>query len=115
MCSPISGQWVPVAAQTPKCRKSIAIMLAATLGAPAVLSDLTGETRAHVKEAYVQVNHPTTKAMDEREEALAVVGAAAENGDHASALTCRDRASRVRRLVRDGGRDRYTEGRLGST
>jgi len=53
-------------------------MLAATLEAPAVLSDLTAETRAHVKEAYVQANHSTTKAMDKREEALAVVGAAAE-------------------------------------
>jgi hypothetical protein len=54
-------------------------MLAAAFEAPAALSGLTAETRVHVEEAYVQANHaPTLKAMDDREEALAVVGAAAE-------------------------------------
>jgi hypothetical protein len=54
-------------------------MLAAALEAPSALSGLTAETRAHVEEVYVQANHePTLKVMDDREEALAVVGAAAE-------------------------------------
>jgi hypothetical protein len=54
-------------------------MLAAALEAPAALSGLTAETRAHVEEAYVQANHARTlNAMDDREEALAVVGAAAQ-------------------------------------
>jgi hypothetical protein len=51
----------------------------AALELPAALSGLTAETRAHVEEAYVQANHARTlNAMDDREEALAVVGAAAE-------------------------------------
>lgn len=54
-------------------------MLAAALEAPAPLSGLTAETRERVEEAYVQANHAKTlKAMEDREEALAVVGAAAE-------------------------------------
>jgi hypothetical protein len=55
------------------------IMFAAALEGPAVLSGLTLETRAHVEQAYVQANHAKTlKAMEDREEALDVVGAAAE-------------------------------------
>jgi len=47
--------------------------------ASAALSGLTAEARAHVEEAHVQANHAQTlKAMDDREEALAVIGAAAE-------------------------------------
>jgi hypothetical protein len=54
-------------------------MLAAALEAPAALSGLTAEMRAHVEQAYVLANHAKTlKAMDDREEALDVVGAAAE-------------------------------------
>jgi hypothetical protein len=54
-------------------------MLAAALEAPAALSGLNAETRAHVAQTYVQATHAQTlKAMDDREEALDVVGAAAE-------------------------------------
>jgi hypothetical protein len=55
------------------------IMLAAALELPPALSGLTVETRAHVEEAYTRATHAQTlRAMDDREEALDVVGAAAE-------------------------------------
>jgi hypothetical protein len=55
------------------------IMLVAALEAPAVLSGLTAETRAHVEEAYVQAKHAKTlRVMDDREEALTVVDVAAQ-------------------------------------
>jgi hypothetical protein len=54
-------------------------MLAAALEAPAELSGLTPESRVHVEQAFVEAHHAQTlKAMDDREEALDVVGAAAE-------------------------------------
>jgi hypothetical protein len=54
-------------------------MLAAALEGPPALSGLTAETRAHVEGAYVQANHSQAlKAIEDREEAVAVVGAAAE-------------------------------------
>lgn len=54
-------------------------MLAAALEAPAALSGLTAETRAHVQEAYMVANHERTlKAMEDREEALTVVDVAAQ-------------------------------------
>jgi len=61
----------------------------------------------------VQANHAQTlKAMDDREEALAVVGAAAE-GRHGDPLKCRLRASRLRQLVRDRWRGRDGARRIG--
>ena len=43
------------------------------------MSGLTAETRAHVENVYVQANHAKTlKVMDDREEALAVVGSVVE-------------------------------------
>lgn len=54
-------------------------MLTAALEAPPLLSGLTATTRDHVVQAYLETTHGgLLRAMEERREALDVVGAAAE-------------------------------------
>ena len=55
------------------------IFLAAALQGPPELSGLTAQMRADVEQAYVRAHHAQTlRAMEDRQEALDVVGAAAE-------------------------------------
>ena len=54
-------------------------LLAAALEGPPELSGLTAQMRADVEQAYVKAHHAQTlRAMEDRQEALDVVGAAAE-------------------------------------
>ena len=54
-------------------------LLAAALEGPPALSGLTAEMRADVEQAYVRKHHaPKLRAMEDAQEALDVVGAAAE-------------------------------------
>lgn len=55
------------------------IMLAAALEGPAALSGLNAQTRGHVEMTYLEANHAATLArLNDREEAYAVVRAAAD-------------------------------------